>query len=353
VITTYWCGNTPSPGPLRSAFLRQHRHTVTTVIPPARVRLFRLAQRNGRPLREGRPLLSHESVGRFRCLVSPLSRQLLARRVPDDDWRVRASPRDKLILTDPDCLRREYIAACFKRDAAGLAALDALGGTEFRPPPIDLGIIRFLHGRVSRDAVNQLAGMTMSGPVRNAAERDRTVIYWLLHDVYLRAQVAPARIKTEQRLRANAARKAGELAQIGDGDMLRLVREAHVAADKAEPIVGRKDPERPPLSESGAEAFQNWARQFFPEATPTWGPFLGVAFQSGDVVETPEKPAVVGRHSGIGALAVIIPALVKRRGRCDDLIANLATAAFGIEVTRTEVVCRRKVFLTQRGFQVE
>jgi hypothetical protein len=110
--------------------------------------------------------------------------------------------------------------------------------------------------------------MTVEGPVRKAAERDRIIIWWLLHDAYMRAKIVPERIKTEQRLRANAARKASELALIGRSDTLRgLVEITHAIADKTEPIIGRKDPARPPFSLSDAEAVQNWARLFFPEAT--------------------------------------------------------------------------------------
>jgi hypothetical protein len=261
---------------------------------------------------------------------------------------IRASPSDRLALRDPDCLRREYIAACFKHDAAGLAALDALGGAEFSPPPINIDIIQFLHGRISRDPVNQLAGMTLSGPVRKAAERDRTVIWWLLHDAYMRAKVVPDRIKAEQRQRANAARKAGELALIGwSSSLVGFFEQAHAVADVTEPIVGRKDPLRPPLSTSDVERLQNWAKQFVPEAPATWGPFLGVAFQPGDVVTETSR---VGRDAALGALAVIIPGLVKKRG-CDPLIAQLATVVFDARpvITRKEVAYRRSVFLAQRG----
>jgi hypothetical protein len=266
--------------------------------------------------------------------------------VSDDEWRIRASPRDKLLFLDPDGLRRQYIAECFKRDATALAAFDALGGKEFLSPPINIDIVRRLHDSIGRDPVNELAGMTVEGPVRKAAERDRIIIWWLLHDAYMRAKIVPERIKTEQRLRANAARKASELALIGRSDTLRgLVEITHAIADKTEPIIRRKDPARPPFSLSDAEAVQNWARLFFPEATPTWGSYLAVAFQPGDVVEDSD----VGRDVALGALAVIIPALVRKRG-CYRLIAKLAEALFGSEVKTKEVIYRRKVFLTQRGF---
>jgi hypothetical protein len=195
--------------------------------------------------------------------------------------------------------------------------------------------------------VNELVGMTLSGPVRKATERDRTVIWWLAHDAYWRAQVSARRIKTEQRLRVNFERMAGEVGRIGrSGDLLLgFVEETHACADETEPIVGRKDDVRSPLRRSDVEAFQNWARRFRPEATPTWGHFLGAAFQSGDAVETSK----VGIHSATGALAVIIPGLVKRRG-CDRLIKKLIEAIFGVEIKLQEVVYRRKVFLTQRGF---
>ena len=157
----------------------------------------------------------------------------------------------------------------------------------------------------------------------------------------------PDRIKAEQRLRANAARKASELALIGRGDLPMLVETAHAAADKAEPIIGRKDPLRPPFSLSGAEAFQNWAKQFSPEAIPTWGSFLGVAFQPGDKVEASN----VGRDSAIGALAVIISGVVKKKRGVDVLTAQLATVVFDVRpaITRKGVAYRRDVFLAQRG----
>ena len=265
----------------------------------------------------------------------------------DDEWRIRASPRGKLLFADPNRLRREYIAELLKRNDAALGAFDALGGKEFSPPPINLDIIRFLHDHHAlRDPVNKLAGMALSGPIRKTAEHDRIVIWWILHDIYMLAKVVPERIKAEQRMRATAAPKTGELAQIGrSGDLLGLVERAHAIADRTEPIVGRKDELRPPLSAAGVEAFQGWARRFFPEATPTWGPFFGVAFQPSDVVEASN----VGRDSGLGALAVIIPGVVRRRG-CDRLIEKLAEAVFGVEVKAQEVVYRRRVFLTQRGF---
>jgi hypothetical protein len=268
--------------------------------------------------------------------------------VSDDEWRIRASPGDKLILEDPGRLRREYIAELLKRNGAALAALDALGGTEFLPPPVNLDIMRRLHARSDITViVNELVGMTLSGPVRKATERDRIVFWWLAHDIYQRAQVAAGRIKTEQRMRADFERMTGELGRIGrSGDLLLgFVEEARAWADKTEPIVGRKDDLRSPLSRSDVEAFRNWARRFRPEATPIWGPFFGVAFQPRDVVET----SGVGIHSATGALAVIIPWLVKRRG-CDRLIKKLIEAVFEVEIKPQEVGYRRKVLLTQRGF---
>ena len=47
---------------------------------------------------------------------------------------------------------------------------------------------------------------------------------------------------------------------------------------------------------------------------------------------------------------MIIPGVVRRRRGCDRLIEKLAEAVFGVEVKAQEVVYRRRVFLTQRGF---
>jgi hypothetical protein len=175
-------------------------------------------------------------------------------------------------------LRREYIAELLKRNGAALAALDALGGTEFLPPPVNLDIMRRLHARSDITViVNELVGMTLSGPVRKATERDRIVIWWLAHDIYQRAQVAAGRIKTEQRMRADFERMTGELGRIGrSGDLLLgFVEEAPRAwADKTEPIVGRKDDLRSPLSRSDVEAFRNWARRFRrPHRRAAWPSF--------------------------------------------------------------------------------
>ncbi len=224
----------------------------------------------------------------------------------DDEWRIRASPHGKLLAADPNCLRREYIAELLKRNGAALAALDALGGKEFSPPPINLDIIRFLHDHHAlRDPVNQLAGMTMSGPSRKTAEHDRIVIWWILHDIYMLAKVVPERIKAEQRVRANAARKVGELALIGRPDELpELIERAHTIADKTEPIVGKKDPMRPPLSAAGVEAFQGWARPISSRSDAHLGAFLrgGVPTQ-----RRGRGPRTSAEISGLGALAVIIP----------------------------------------------
>ena len=267
----------------------------------------------------------------------------------DDEWRIRASPRDQPKFSDPDGLRREHIADRLRRNAANPAALDALG--EGKPPPIDPDILYALHQRVPWRAVNQLAGMIVDGP--GVGERDRNVIWGLLHDVCCRGRIAPDRIRIEQRLRANAERKLGELALIGRSvELPVLIKQSHAVADKTEPIVGRVDPIRSPFSLSDVEAFQNWARRFLPEATPTWGLFLGIAWQPGDAVtEVPGEFSLAGKQTALGALAVIIPGLVRRRGPCDALIAEVGGAALGAKFDSRDVIRRRGVSLEKRGFQ--
>ena len=60
--------------------------------------------------------------------------------------------------------------------------------------------------------------------------------------------------------------------------------------------------------------------------------------------------AEAGRHSAVGALAVIIPALLGRRRSVDPVIAHVATDLFGPVVDNKEVGYRRSVSLEQRGF---
>jgi hypothetical protein len=268
--------------------------------------------------------------------------------VPDDEWRAGASPRDKLVFSDLGGLRREDVADRLRRNAAAPAAFDALG--EGKPSPIAPDIMRALRERVPWRAVNQLAGLIVDGP--GVGERDRNVIWGLLHDVCCRGRIAPDRIKTEQRMRANAGRKLGELALIGrSGELPGLFQQAHDTSDKTEKIFGRTDPLRPPVSVRDIVELQKYVRQFFAETTPTWGLFLGIAWQPGDaVIEVSGEFSLAGKQTALGALAVIIPSLVRRRGRCDALIAEVAGPALGAKFEARHVVRRREVFWEKRGF---
>ena len=94
--------------------------------------------------------------------ASSRSRQSRARRrrMSDDEWRIRAARGGKLLPDDPNGLRREYIAELLKRSPAARAALDALGGVDIYPPPIDLDILRLLQDPSGlNDPVDQIAGM--------------------------------------------------------------------------------------------------------------------------------------------------------------------------------------------------
>ena len=95
------------------------------------------------------------------------------------------------------------------------------------------------------------------------------------------------------------------------------------------------------------------ARLFsLPEATPTSGIILsGSRSRPSDVaIDNLRTLAEAGRHSAVGALAVIIPALLGRRRGVDPMIANVATSLFGPVVDNKEVGYRRSVSLEQRGF---
>jgi hypothetical protein len=272
-------------------------------------------------------------------------------------------PRDTLLLLDKDGQRRTVIADHFKKDATALAALDALGGKEFSPPPIDrdamfafqqrhvdwtaLNHLAGIHPiipigkRVERDALSHLVRMPL--PVKKTAERDRIVILWLLYDLFLRAQFLPRRIKMEQLLRESAVRKTGELAML---DRLgALYERAAAIADESEAVRGQKDSIRPP---PGAhEKMLAHSRLFLPEQKPIWCSLYGVSWRTGDREALKEA----GRHSALGALAVIVPALLGRRRDVDPWLARAATALFGVKTDKKEVSYHRAMFLEQRGFR--
>lgn len=195
----------------------------------------------------------------------------------DDEWRIRAARGAKLLPGDPNGLRRRYIAELLKRNGAALAALDALGGEDIDPPPINFDIWREVLVAVSTSKVDEIAGMTSAnfiaraGPGRDVVTHNRTVVLWLLYDAYCRAKVAPDLIRIELRLRANAERQSGGLARLSraDGSLPELFEQAHKVADRAEPILGLALKLRPPVSAETLSALRDYGRLFRPEATPT------------------------------------------------------------------------------------
>ena len=124
---------------------------------------------------------------------------------------------------------------------------------------------------------------------------------WLSYDAYWRAQVAPRRVKIEQRLRANAAHKGG-LAQLGRPQFLELLKAAHDGADEAERAFGVTDPLRPPIDMRDAGKLQTYAGKFSPAATPLWCGVLGVSWRAG----SNEALNEIGKQSSLGAFAVTV-----------------------------------------------
>ena len=108
----------------------------------------------------------------------------------DDEWRIRAAWGAKLLPLDPHGLRRRYIAELLKRSPAASGALDALGGVDIDPPPIDLDILREVYSKVSTGKVDEIGGMTSAnfiaraGPGRDVVTHNRIVVWWLLYDAY-------------------------------------------------------------------------------------------------------------------------------------------------------------------------
>ena len=141
--------------------------------------------------------------------------------------------------------------SCSNAPPPASGALDALGGVDIDPPPIDLDILREVSSKVSTSKVDEIAGMTSAnfiaraGPGRDVVTHNRIVVWWLLYDAYCRAKVARDLIRTELRLRANASPKGGELAQFSraDGSLLRALFEQAQASrrqGRADPRLGAK-----------------------------------------------------------------------------------------------------------------
>ena len=253
-------------------------------------------------------------------------------------FNIRVRPDDKLDLHDVQGMRRDYIAGLLRRNDAALAAFDALG--EGVSPTIDPGVMLTLLQRAPEKIVNEFVGMTLRGPVRRAAARDRIVIYWLLYDMHWAAQVATRRIMMEQSGRTIAERSIAELRKTDN-----FRSRADSSIEETELSRGRRDALQ--RSPAGAHdhivGMQGFLEQFR-SPRPLWGDILGVPWRVGDTFIAAKE---AGEQSALGAFAVILSGLVKRRH--DDLVAKLACRVLGGAITAREIGRRRQVFLEQRG----
>ena len=247
-------------------------------------------------------------------------------------------------LYDGEGLRWRSLAAELADDPVGRAALDALG--RGAPPTIDRRRMDDVVACLTHTyALNYLADITR--PDRLFVEQVRVRIYWLCYDAVVRADIVPDRITIEQKLevrrRELAAREhfhrdfvttiTQTERRFGHPDRLRSLA-AFYADERASDAR-----ERELLDQALAEG-------------PAYPEILGVKALTHRDKKTLRS---AGCGSAIGAVATIMPGLIKRsrpiRGRTprDPPIADLMTQLFGTEVTARAVVHRRAEFCEQRG----
>ena len=91
----------------------------------------------------------------------------------------------------------------------------------------------------------------------------------------MRAKVVPERIERSSACGRTPSEGPESWRRSADhGIRARLFERAHIVPDRDRADRRPRRPEvRPPLSVSGVEAIQGLGQAFFPQATPTWGPF--------------------------------------------------------------------------------
>jgi hypothetical protein len=247
--------------------------------------------------------------------------------------------------------RRVVIGEILRFNDAAQAALNALG--EGTSPKIDREVMGDLMRRIP-DSLNHLAGIKMAtGPTHATALRDRIAILWLLYDACWQAEVAPRRIKIEQRMRAVAETTERSIRLLGQ--LAPLFREGAPIFDDTETAYGlRRDPLR--FSAQDIDLVRDCLRLLSPEMTPTYCKVLGmpprIESASLEIRDVDRAEAIAlteaGKHSALGIIATIIPAIVGPRQ--DAWVAQLARAAFSDSTIDARLVGRRRqIFLEQRG----
>ena len=191
-----------------------------------------------------------------------------------------------------------------------------------------------------RDVFNALGGIH-SKATESMRIEGRAMVGYVAYQMVVRVQVAKDRVGAERALRQTALSKAmGVMTQLRN-DLARMQR----VADVVEPFFNRADPARPSNEAMRGleEAMDHLAR---------FGPGKPVLYAS--ILGTPTEGAeeTLGRDAGLGAGIVLLHALSGNAftvDRTDKMIAALAGAALGVNLSAEAVRRRRDAFLIARG----
>jgi hypothetical protein len=206
---------------------------------------------------------------------------------------------------------------------------------------------RLKNDRAAMDAINRLAGMTLSGG-RAGGPRvvDRSVTVWLCYQMQWRSAIAEGRVRIEKALRPIAAPEGKVRRAMAEAH--RLVLLAAQIADQTDLVFPCTDLIRPPkhLLLGLAEAPEYFARI---DQGRLWVPVIGAVSEG--------TPETLSKDSVFGAFAVVMHALASHafeEQELSEMIADLARASIGVDIgdDYRAVVHRRDVFLELRGHKV-
>jgi hypothetical protein len=194
----------------------------------------------------------------------------------------------------------------------------------------------------SRDALNELAGITMLGQTGECVVR-RNVTLYLAYQMQWRSRIAVERVGAEKAGRQIVALKKGKIPG-SLTELRRFVTRVNRIVGVVELTYNCNDPIRPPdaLLRNLEEALAYLA-MFERDKPRLWPGVIGAPGEGTD--------EELGKGSALGAFAAIMRALAGKAftdERLAGLVADLAGAALGMKLDYEAVIYRRSVFLKNR-----